>query len=222
MWDFVSLFTFWDYILWYFVLWDYIRIDFVPWDFVLWDLVTDSCYPILAAAILDEGSFSFSILNGWHSSSTISLRCLENVLKLTLPLIKRTILLGTRPIHSDVIISKDFFPWRSTTIWWGFSSNWLVPSSKLNSFEMLHTRAAERRTDERCRHYRRDGRPANIITISRNTLPHSSCARISSSRIRCQKQIEYYCRCGFPYGNGEIVDWRREILFCYYWMRFWW
>ena len=34
MWDFVPVFTLWDYVLWYFVLWDYVRVDFVLWDFV--------------------------------------------------------------------------------------------------------------------------------------------------------------------------------------------
>ena len=42
MWDFVLLFTLWDYVLWYFVLCDYVRVDFVPWDFVLWDIFLDS------------------------------------------------------------------------------------------------------------------------------------------------------------------------------------
>ena len=42
VWDFVLLFTFWDYFLWYFVLWDYIRVDFVLWDFFLKDFVQDS------------------------------------------------------------------------------------------------------------------------------------------------------------------------------------
>jgi len=34
MWDFVPLFTFWDYVLFYFVWWDYVQVNFVLWDFV--------------------------------------------------------------------------------------------------------------------------------------------------------------------------------------------
>jgi len=42
MWDFVPLFTVWDYVLRYFVRWDYVRVNFIPWDFVMRDFVLDS------------------------------------------------------------------------------------------------------------------------------------------------------------------------------------
>ena len=44
VWDFVPLFTFWDYILGYFVWWIYVRVDFVPWDFVMGGFVQGSSY----------------------------------------------------------------------------------------------------------------------------------------------------------------------------------
>jgi len=49
VWDFVSLFTLWDYVLWYFVPWDYVGVDFVPRDFVMWDFVPDSLRPSASA-----------------------------------------------------------------------------------------------------------------------------------------------------------------------------